>query len=349
MKTDKSFNFMATGVGSVPFLDVDNACQEIINDFPYIPFWPQFVKRSSLEDMSIQASQGLPLIKLDNDRQSIYIDHRSDNDLIDFYEHFMSEDLNYFQISPEYASGLYKLLDLISKNPGATGPFIKGQIVGPVTFAGSLTDKTGKSALYNSEIMDTVVKGLAIKALWLVRKMSASDREAIIFIDEPYLSGFGSAFTPIQREEVIKFISEVIDYLRSKSDVLIGIHCCGNTDWSMIIETGIDIVNFDAFDYMDFFLLYKKEILKFVESGGTIAWGIAPTSSYTGKESVDYLKGKLEQGINRLQQWGIDRKTISKRSMLTPACGVGTLEPDIARNIFGLLSSLSSEMSNSAA
>jgi|GEM_PF-3198006 len=42
---------------------------------------------------------------------------------------------------------------------------MKGQIVGPVTPAGSVKEPTGKSALYNSGIMDTVVKGPAIKAL----------------------------------------------------------------------------------------------------------------------------------------------------------------------------------------
>ena len=56
-----------------------------------------------------------------------------------------------------------------------TGSFIKGQIVGPITFAGSLVDKTGKTALYNTEIMDVIVKGLAMKALWIVRKMSAAE------------------------------------------------------------------------------------------------------------------------------------------------------------------------------
>jgi len=347
LKKSFSFNFMATGVGSVPFLDVDDTCQRILKIFPDIPFWPQFVKRSHLEDMSVQASQGLPLIKINHEKNSIYITSVNDQDseLISFYEHFMAEDIDYFAFGHEYAAGLYKLLELIDKSPQAYGPFIKGQIIGPITLAGSLTDPAGRSALYNSEIMDTIVKGLAIKALWLVKKMSISDKRHIIFIDEPYLSGFGSAFTPIQREEVIKFIKEVVDYLRSRSNALIGIHCCGNTDWSMIIETGVDIVNFDAFDYMDYFLLYRKEIIKFLEDGGTIAWGVVPTTSFSGKETVSDLKMKLEKGLNRFYEWGISKNTVAARSIITPACGLGTVEPDKAEKILELLSSLSAIMS----
>ena len=338
---------MATGVGSVPFLDVDTTCQHILKFFPDIPFWPQFVKRSHFEDMTIQASQRFPRIEMDLKKNSLFIrtTDTQDNELISFYEHFMAEDTDYFAISHEYAAGLYKLLELIEKDPQNYGPFIKGQIVGPITFAGSLIDTKGKSVLYNNEIMDTIVKGLAIKALWIVNKMSLADKMAILFIDEPYLSGFGSAFTPIQRVEVIRLLREVIEYLRSRSNVLVGIHCCGNTDWSMIIETGVDIVNFDAFDYMDYFLLYRREIIKFLENGGTVAWGVVPTTSFTGEETLDGLKMQLEKGLNTLYEWGIDRNTVAERSIITPACGVGVIDPDKAVRILELLSGLSSIMS----
>ncbi|HUU41004.1 MAG TPA: hypothetical protein VMW42_08695, partial [Desulfatiglandales bacterium] len=192
----------------------------------------------------------------------------------------------------------------------------------------------------------TIVKGLAIKALWIVKKMSTINKRVIIFIDEPYLSGFGSAFTPIQREEVIKSIKEVIDYIKSRSDALIGIHCCGNTDWAMIIDTGVDIVSFDAFGYMDYFLLYKNDIIKFLEGEGIIAWGAVPTASFSGEENVNHLKMRLEKGLKILYKWGIDWDTITKQSILTPACGLGTLESDKAGKVLKFLSSLSCLMSD---
>jgi methionine synthase II (cobalamin-independent) len=338
---------MATGVGSVPFLDVDDTCQRILEIFHDIPFWPQFVKRSSLEDMSIQASQGLPLLRLSHEKKAITVHapENSEGELVSFYEHFLAADIDYFAIGVDYAAGLYKLLELIEESPQSYGPFIKGQIVGPITFAASLKDTAGRSALYNAEIMDTIVKGLAIKALWLIKKMSASSKRPILFIDEPYLSGFGSAFTPIRREEVIRLIGEVVEYLHSRTPAIIGIHCCGNTDWSMIIETGVDIVNFDAFDYMDYFLLYRDEIVRFLKDGGAVAWGAVPTTSFSGRETPSDLKIQLEKGLKRLCEWGIKKDVVAERSLITPACGLGSLELDKAERIIELLSSLSDIMS----
>jgi hypothetical protein len=343
---DVAFNFMATGIGSVPFLDVEDTCKGILELCPDIPFWPQFVKRSPLEDMAIQASQGLPLIKLNRESGSMYLD-TSDNqedELTCFYEHFMAEDIDYFAIDHAHASGLYTLLDMIRKNPNNYGPYIKGQIAGPITFAGGLMDATGRSALYKNEIMDVIVKGLAIKALWLVKAMSIKGKSTILFLDEPYLSGYGSAFTPIQRHEVISHITEIIDYLRARSNAMLGLHCCGNTDWSMIIETGIDIVSFDAVEYLDYFLLYKNDIKRFLLNGGAIAWGVVPTVSFTGKETIGDLKGRLEEGLHRFYDWGLDRKMVAERSLITPACGVGSIEPSLADRIFELLSGLSNTM-----
>ncbi len=338
---------MATGIGSVPFLDVDDTCHRILTSFPNIPFWPQFVKRSRLEEMSIQASQGLPLLAIDREKNAISIrsTEHQDSELLSFYEHFIAEDTDYFAVSQEYATGLYRLLELIRENPQRYGPFIKGQIIGPITLAGSLKDPRGKSALYNSEIMDTIVKGLAIKALWLAKKMAICDKRPVIFMDEPYLSGFGSAFTPIRREEVIRFIREIMDYVRSRSNALIGIHCCGNTDWSMIIDTGVDIVSFDSFDYMDYFLLYRDEIVGFLEDCGTVAWGAVPTTSLTGQETLSDLKERLEKGLNTFSEWGIDRNTVAERSIITPACGLGAVVPAKAEKILKLLSGLSAVMS----
>ena len=338
---------MATGVGSVPFLDVDTTCQHLLTFFPSIPFWPQFVKRNPFEDMTIQASQGFPLIELNYEKNTLRIKptDAADVELTSFYEHFLAENIDYFAVSHEYAVGLYRLLELIDKNSQRYGPFIKGQIVGPITFAGSLLDANGKSALYNAEIMDTIVKGLSIKGLWIVKKLSLSHKWPILFIDEPYLSGFGSAFTPIHREEVVKCLRYVIEYIRSRSDVLVGIHCCGNTDWSMILETGVNIVNFDASDYMDYFLLYKKEIIKFLENGGTVAWGVVPTTSFTGEETLDILKMQLEKGLNTFYEWGIDSNTVAERSIITPACGVGAIDSDKAERILKLTSDLSILMS----
>lgn len=337
------FNFLATCIGSVPFLDIEETCNNVLKHFPSMPFWPQFAKRSYLEDMSAQYCEGLPLLHINEEKKSIVIPPSSntEEELTTFYEHFLAQDMNYFPISRDYAPGLHTILNLIDQDTDRGGPYIKGQTVGPITFAAGILDTNGKPVLHNAELLEAMVNGLAIKALWQVQELDKTGKRTILFMDEPYLSGFGSAFSSIQRHEVIEILRKVIDYLRENSDALIGIHCCGNTDWPMIIETGIDIINFDAFEYMDHFLLYPDDITGFIRNGGTIAWGIVPTSGFTGKETEEGLFSKIKEGLHRIHEWGISPEMLAQRSILTPACGMGTMDPDMAKKGMDLLSGLS--------
>ena len=347
MKNSPGFNFKATGIGSVPWLDIDTACEKILNFLPSIPFWPQLVKRSAFEDMNIQCTEGLPLLNVDLEKRTITASASNmEEGLVEFYNHYLSDDTDYFAISREYAPGLYRQIDLISLEPDLYGGYIKGHSTGPVTFAASVKDAEGKSILGNPDLLEACTKGLAIKALWQVKELEKSGKKIIFFIDEPYLSGFGSAFSPIERHQVIELLKEVIDYLRERADCLIGIHCCGNTDWSMIADSGPDIINFDAFSFMDYFFLFPDSIKSFVEKGGIIAWGIVPTGDSAGKGDADDLGSRLESGIERLRELGLDRNIIDERSILTPACGMGTMNEVASERVLQLLSELSERFSS---
>jgi hypothetical protein len=343
--TDIEFRFTATGIGSIPFSDARATCMNILKRTPGIPFWPQLVKRSYLEDFFIQFSEGLTFLKIKEGARILEVSSNEvESRLTEFYEHFLAEDTGYFKISRDYAPGLYELLELVSMDPGQYGPFIKGHTVGPVSFAAGIKGDDGKPLLSNPDLKDALTKGIAIKAVWQAKELLKSGRRPIIFLDEPYLSSFGSAFSPIERHEVIDMLKEVIDYLRERSDALIGIHCCGNTDWSMIIDADPDIINFDAFAFMDYFLLYPDAILRFINNGGNIAWGIVPTADFKGTETVEELRLKLEQGLERLKEIGLSPDLIARHSLLTPACGMGTMDEGSSNRVLELLSLLSKEM-----
>ena len=345
MRSKPDFYFMATGIGSVPWEDIDKTCYKILETLPSIPFWPQMVKRSPFEDMNIQFTEGLPLIDINTETRSIRVSTEdSEEALVDFYSHYLADDVDYFSISKDYAPGLHRQVELVSQNPGNYGDYIKGHTTGPVTFAASIKDDEGKAVIANPDLLEAFTKGLAIKALWQVKELEKTGKKTIIFLDEPYLSGFGSAFSPIERHEVISLLKEVIDYLKEKSDTLIGIHCCGNTDWSMIVEAGPDIINFDAFSFLDYFLLYPDNITRFIKGGGTIAWGIVPTGNSAGQGDLDELYLRLNKGLEALLNLGLDRDLVQAASILTPACGMGTMDEKDSEKVLDLLSGLYKRM-----
>jgi hypothetical protein len=294
--------------------------------------------------MHIQFSEGLPLLEIVRNKRTLIVssDNR-ESELVTFYDRFLAEDLGHFAISKEYAPGLFDLIDMIQEHPEEYGPYIKGHSVGPITFAAGIITPDGKSLLYDPELLEAMVKGLSIKALWQARKMGCSGKKPIIFLDEPYLSGYGSAFSPIERQQVVNLLQEIIDYVRERSDALIGIHCCGNTDWPMIMEAGPDIISFDAFGYMDFFLLYPDQMCRFVHGGGIIAWGVVPTSAYTGKESVEDIFLRLERGLNRSYELGLNAEEVIQNSILTPSCGMGSMDEISTLRVLDLLSDISAK------
>ena len=56
------------------------------------------------------------------------------------------------------------------------------------------------------------------------------------------------------------------------------------------------------------------------------------------------LIAKLDQGMNRLEKEGVDRKTILRQCLITPSCGLGSLTPDKAEAILKLLREVSDKM-----
>ncbi len=344
-ETSPDFGFMATGIGSVPFLEVEATCSDINRLFPHMPFWPQFVKRSYLEDMSVQYSEGLPLLVVNEDARSLTVSRSlgRESELVKFYERFFADDIDAFAISEAYAPGLYALMASLDEESAEQAPYIKGQTVGPITFTSGILGLDGRPVIHDAELSEALVKGLAIKALWQVRALEKSGRRPVVFLDEPSLSGFGSAFSAIQRQDVIDNLQVVISYLKEHSDCLVGIHCCGNTDWSMILAAGPDIINFDAFEFMEHFLLYPEGIANFLEAGGAIAWGIVPTSGFTGRESEEALLKKVHEGIAKLERGGVDSKMIVEKSIFTPSCGMGSMTREDARSAMSLLARLQKE------
>ncbi|MCU0652513.1 MAG: methionine synthase [Candidatus Omnitrophica bacterium] len=331
---------LATGLGSFPFTDPDPALDLVFKYCPQIPFWPQLPKRDNREGMVEQFIQGFPCLRVTGD--GIYFEPKNQEDELEkFYSEIIAHNLRYFKIGPDFSAGLYEFLERLEKVDLKNTPFLKGQITGPFTTAASIKDEKGVALLHNPVFMQVIIKGLAMKALWQVKSLEKYAKKIIIFIDEPYLGCFGSAYTPLNREDVIRGLSEVSEAIKS-DNVLVGVHCCGNTDWSMLASIpSIDIINFDAFAFQDKFLLYASDLGQFLKRGGAICWGIVPTQEFSGEETPQLLYKKIQEGIKGLAKKGVDEELAWENLLLAPACGLGSLDPLKAEKILRLLSETS--------
>jgi hypothetical protein len=336
-----------TMIGSMPHLKAGDALA-MLEQYPLsIPAWPQLPRRSFREAMTVQYSEGFPGIIIDEAEKTIRIGRGDQllDDMAKFYELILAEDPNAFAISAAYAQGCGEFIKRLEKR-GSRLPFVKGQVTGPFTLGLSLSDTDGKSAWFDEQYKDIVLKGLGAKAVWQVRRLSPYADQVAIFFDEPIFSALGTpAYMGIQDEEVIGCINELSDQVHA-AGALSGVHCCGNMDWSLLALSALDIIAFDAYSFGDKITLYPEAIGAFLNRGGKLAWGIVPTGSAESiaEETVDSLISRMRDIEAAFEKKGIARALVAQQRMLTPSCGMGNLEIAQAQRVLMLLQQLSSAL-----
>lgn len=340
-----SLKGLATGIGSLPHKDADEALDLVFRYVPEIPFWPQLPKLGLREGMVAQFSEGLPCIEV-TEKGVFFNPEDKEKELTKFYEKITNpdKDYSYFAISENYAQGLHAFYRRLQNVNLKLINHIKLQVTGPFTFAASLKDEKGMSLLHNHDFMQAITEGLIMKALWQIRFFEKFGKKIILFIDEPYLGCFGSAYTPINRETVVATLTEFAKRITSAGTLLCGVHCCGNTDWSIFTDIKfIDIISFDAYSFLDRLLLYSENLKTFFDQGRILCWGIVPTVEFTDEIKPRALMQRLNDALEKLAHKGLDPDVLSERLILSPSCGLGTLDTDKAEKIFSTLSSISKE------
>ncbi|MFC1989662.1 methionine synthase [Chloroflexota bacterium] len=335
---DIEFGCLPTIIGSMPQTDPQGACSQITRYLRDIPAWPQLPNRSFMENMYVQYSQGFPgVVVRDN---SIHVDRSQDIDkpLEQLYAAYLENDFSKYPISSDYAAGLHSFLSLGNLSPLA----VKGQVAGPVTWGLTVADTDKRAIIYDDVLGDAVAKLLRLKAGWQEKELSRISRNTIIFIDEPYMEAYGSSsFITLTKEKVISLLDDVFGGISG----LKGVHCCGNTDWSILAETSADILSFDAYKYAQSLSLYPSEIKSFLDKKGAIAWGIVPNDEESlARESAASLKDRLEEAMAPFTRSGIRFKQLIEQGLLTPSCGLAHLTEEASGRALELLAELSAVM-----
>lgn len=321
--SNTEFNCLPTVIGSMPHTDADAALALIRHYCPQIPAWPQLPRRSPLEQMDVQYSEGFPgaVVSDGTVRVDTGLDHGEA--LAALYQAYLDEDAGHYTISPERAAGLHAFLGADLSAARA----VKGQLTGPVSFGLSITDQERKVILYDDLFGDAAPRFLRLQAAWQERALGKLNQNTITFLDEPSMSSFGSVGLMLSREQVVAMLEEVFGGIRG----LKGCHCCGNTDWSVILQTSADILSFDTFTYGYTLSLYPDAVRDFFRRSGAVAWGIVPnTAEELAGETVASLKDRLDAAMAPFTRHGVNYADLLHHSLLTPCCGLANLPDEAA-------------------
>ena len=336
MSAKIEFGCLPTAIGSMPHTNPVEACSIIMKCLPDIPVWPQLPQRSPRENMVIQFSEGFPGIVINGDKIHIESSANFESELEQIYIDCEQSNAREYGISTEYAAGLHAFL---SKATGSK--IVKGQVTGPVTWGLTVTRQDGLGILYDDTLAETAAKFLCLKAAWQENILREISPNTIMFVDEPYLVSLGSVFTPIPEEKVPVLLEEVFKGIKG----IKGLHCCGNTNWAVLLDTKIDILSFDAYNYASSLSTHADKVKSFLERGGSIAWGIVPNEEEAlAKESLPGLRDRLEEAIATFTRDGVKFKQIIAQGLVTPSCGLESLSPEAASLALELTAKLSHDL-----
>uniref|UniRef100_A0A7V4N481 Methionine synthase n=1 Tax=Thermodesulfobacterium geofontis TaxID=1295609 RepID=A0A7V4N481_9BACT len=323
-----------THIGSFPFEDPEKAI-DLILDFVDIPAWPQLFKLKN-ENMTLQFNEGLPGFE----REKEIINTSSSNfeeELIKFYELYFEiierknlDLLKNFSLSENYAKGFKAFLKRIQN---LNFPAVKGQITGPFTLATSLKTENKEILIFREDLKDLITKFLTLKALSQGLELKKVSPIVIIFLDEPALSGFGSSsFITVSKDLVLSILNEMIEILVNFG-IITGIHICANTSWDIILESKVNIISFDSFNFYDKLIIYKNSLKNFLKDENKyLAWGVIPTNSeilenISLEEIIHKFKSQLSDLCSTLN---ISEDKVLRKSFFTPSCGLGSLSESLS-------------------
>ena len=320
-----------TDIGVLPHSDVDEALSFIENKFFHIPFLPQLPNVNKFENLLLQCIENLVGLKRSSNK--IFVDKSF------ALSSMQSENVNDYEIN--YCCALRKFLSMLeSQKP----MFAKFQIIGPFSFSMTIKDENNQFIFFDKDLRDVVVNHLTMKARWFAKQIFSKGVRPIVFINEPSLSMLGR-FSDINDKTVKNMLKQIVLNLKS-SNIVTGIHCDTRYDWDMVLDIQPDIISFDAFTYAKEFSESYRNISKFIDNGGFIAWGLVPAFSedILSRITVDTLYLGYYMAVNYLELKGVPKKKIIKSSMITTSCGMDNLSVELSKRAMILTRELAEKL-----
>lgn len=345
--------FLTTGVGSMPHTQGEEALNVIWKNVPLAPHWPQLPGLGAESSFVGQYLNALLLTGVigDVDLPKFQVEAPDWMERVTaFYELFLQASegndhaLNHFGFSPQGGEGFEVFCRDLNLYGLREAQLLKGQLSGPLTLGMQITDKNRRASYYDDTLRDMLLKALALHAEWQTKRLCHFGLPVLMTIDDPGLYAYGaSTHVTLAREPLIEDLDTVIEGIHRQGG-LAGVHVCAGMDWSLLFDTQVDVVNFDAYGYMQSMMVLAEPINRFLAREGVLSWGIIPTAPASWGENTKSLTDRLENNITELIKRGVDETRLRKQSMLTPSCGTGTLSKELAEHVYGLLHELGNAM-----
>jgi hypothetical protein len=297
-------------MGIMPHTDVDKALALALN--LDIPFWPQLPKLSFYEDMYVQAAHSFPGIGIDPLGERIFFDTtRFEEDLISYSQRMDQPEM--FALREEYSLTLRRFLEQELWQYVA----IRGQLTGPVSLGFRIVDEHSKPIIYNEAVKSLLFDFIQRRVNLQYQQLREKNQNAFVWLDEP---GLGWVFSGLTGYNDAQAKADYQDFLQGIQGTK-ALHLCANVNLPYLLELGIEILSFDAYQLETMPAGYARPAGEFLKQGRIISWGIVPTDAPSlEKETPETLAERLSGFWDKISQYaGIEARQIAEQALIAPA------------------------------
>jgi hypothetical protein len=299
-----------TAMGIMPHKDVDKALELVLG--LDIPFWPQLPHVSLYEDMYIQTSQNFPGIEIDFEKgRLVFHTAKFEESLEDYFTKM--EQIETYVLTPEYSIVFQKFLSQNLRGYRA----IRGQITGPVSFGFKVLDENLKPIIYNEEVKTILYDFIQKKVNLQYQELKAKNPNAFVWVDEPGLGYVFSGLSGYNDQQAREDYHNFVQGLEGPK----GLHLCADVNLPYLLELGVEILSFDAFQIGFMPKEYARSVAEFIKKKGIISWGIVPTeSAMLSMQTPEKLASLLSNYWEVISEnTGLSLVEIAEQALVAPA------------------------------
>ncbi len=299
-----------TAMGIMPHKDVDKALDLALG--LDIPFWPQLPHVSLYEDMYVQSSQNFPGIEINFEKGRLAFNTAKFQEGLEDYFTKMDQGETY-ALTPEYSAVFQKFL---SRGLGGYRA-IRGQITGPVSFGFKVLDENLKPIIYNDEVKSILFDFIQKKVNLQYQQLKTKNQNAFVWVDEPGLGYVFSGLSGYNDQQAKEDYYQFVQGIEGPK----GMHLCAEVNLPYLLDLGVEILSFDAFQIGFMPKEYTQSVAEFIKKGGVISWGIVPTEfksleAQTPERLASLLSGYWEV-VAENSDLSLDR--IAEQALIAPA------------------------------
>jgi len=299
-----------TAMGIMPHTDIDKALELAMG--LDIPFWPQLPNLSFHEDMYAQTAVHFPGVSIDEVGKRVNFDTaRFEEELAAYSEAMASAET--FALSAEHSLSYHRFLGRDLQRYAA----IRGQLTGPISFGFRVVDERARPIIYSEAVRTILFDFIQRKANAQYRELLTKNENAFVWLDEPGLGWVFSGMTGYDDREAKGDYHSFLQGIAGPR----AIHLCANVILTYLLELGVDILSFDAYQLEVMPKGYASAVSEFLKAGKIISWGIVPTDSTAlGAETPETLANRLSGYWQRIAQHSeLTARQIARQALIAPS------------------------------